>query len=144
MFDDRANLRSATLGDAYVSAGPLGGSLLLGGISLARNYALDPYLVKIPRLAFAGSAMAPSTLDVYVNDVLVRRLPIEAGDFQLTNISPITGAGTTRYVLRDAFGREQRLESSYYASAGVLARGLSEFQVRDSTSAGSRSWLQLR
>jgi outer membrane usher protein len=127
VFDDRANLRTATVGDTYVSAGPLGGSLLLGGISLARNYALDPYLVKIPRLAFAASAMAPSTLDVYVNDVLVRRLPIDAGEFQLTNISPITGAGTTRYVLRDAFGREQRLESSYYASAGVLARGLSEY-----------------
>jgi len=127
VFDDRANLRSATLGDTYVSAGPLGGSLLLGGISLARNYALDPYLVKIPRLAFAASALAPSTLDVYVNDVLVRRMPIDAGEFKLTNISPITGAGTTRYVLRDAFGREQRLESSYYASAGVLARGLSEY-----------------
>ncbi len=127
VFDDRKNLRTATLGDTYVSAGPLGGAVLLGGISLARNYALDPYLVKIPRLSFAASAMAPSTVDVYVNDVLVRRLPIDAGEFQLTNISPITGAGTTRYVLRDAFGREQRLESTYYASAGVLAPGLSEY-----------------
>jgi outer membrane usher protein len=127
VFDDRTNLRTATVGDTYVSAGPLGGSLLLGGLSLSRNYALDPYLVKIPRLAFAASALAPSTVDVYVNDVLVRRVPIEAGDFQLTNITPITGAGTTRYVLRDAFGREQRLESTYYASAGVLAAGLSEY-----------------
>jgi outer membrane usher protein len=127
VFDDRSNLRTATLGDTYVSAGPLGGALLLGGVSLSRNYALDPYLVKIPRLAFAASALAPSTLDVYVNDVLVRRVPVDAGEFQLTNISPITGAGTTRYVLRDAFGREQRLESTYYASAGVLARGLSEY-----------------
>jgi outer membrane usher protein len=127
VFDDRTNLRTATLGDTYVSAGPLGGALLLGGVSLSRNYALDPYLVKIPRLAFAASALAPSTLDVYVNDVLVRRVPVDAGEFQLTNITPITGAGTTRYVLRDAFGREQRLESTYYASAGVLAPGLSEY-----------------
>lgn len=126
-FDDRKRLRSATVGDSLVSAGPLGGSLLLGGVSIARNFGLDPYLVKIPRLGYTGSAMAPSTLDVYVNDVLVRRVPIEAGQFDLANIVPSAGAGITRYVLRDAYGQEQRVDSRYYASTSVLAEGLSEY-----------------
>jgi outer membrane usher protein len=126
-FDDRDNLRTATLGDAFISAGPLGGSILLGGLSLARNYELDPYLIKIPRLGYMGETMAPATVDVYVNDVLVRRVPVPPGEFELTNITPVSGAGTTRYVLNDAFGQQQRLESVYYASSSVLAPGLSEY-----------------
>jgi outer membrane usher protein len=126
-YDDRARLRTATLGDTFVSAGPLGAALTLGGLSFARNYELDPYLTKIPRLGFSGDALSPSTVDVYVNDVLVRRVPVAPGQFQLTNITPLSGVGTTRYVLRDAYGQEQRLESAYYSSASVLAPGLSEF-----------------
>jgi outer membrane usher protein len=64
---------------------------------------------------------------VYVNGVLVRRQPISPGQFELQNIPASTGAGTTRYVLRDAFGREQQVVSSFYASAGVLSRGLTDF-----------------
>lgn len=126
-YDDRARLRTATLGDTFVSTGPLGGAVTLGGLSFARNYELDPYLTKIPRLGFTGGALSPSTVDVYVNDVLVRRVPVAPGEFQLTNIPPLAGAGTTRYVLRDAYGQEQRLEAAYYSSPRVLAPGLSEF-----------------
>lgn len=126
-LDDRKGSRTATLGDSLVAAGPLGGAVMLGGLSVARNYDLNPYLVKIPRLGFTGSALAPSTLDVYVNDVLIRRLPVQPGEFDLTNLAPVTGGGTARYVLRDAYGREQRVESSYYASSSVLAQGLSEY-----------------
>jgi outer membrane usher protein len=126
-FDDRKHLRSAIIGDSFVSAGPLGGALVIGGLSFVRNYELDPYLVKIPRLGYTGRAMSPSTVDVYVNDVLVRRVPVEPGEFELTNVTPVSGAGTTRYVIRDAYGREQRLESTYYASSSVLAEGFSEY-----------------
>lgn len=126
-YDDRAHLRTATVGDTFISAGPLGGALMLGGLSVARNYALDPYLVKIPRLGFTGNTLSPATVDVYVNDVLVRRVPVSPGEFQLTNISPLAGAGSTRYVIRDAYGKEQRIESHYYSSSGVLAPGLSEY-----------------
>lgn len=127
LFDDRKHLRTAALGDSFVSAGPLGGAMMLGGLSVTRNYELDPYLVKVPRLGLTGSAMAPSTLDVYVNDVLVRRVPVQPGEFELANLAPVTGAGTARYVLRDAYGQEQRVESSYYASSSVLAPGMSEY-----------------
>ncbi|MEO8181809.1 MAG: hypothetical protein ABI895_23495, partial [Deltaproteobacteria bacterium] len=126
-YDDRAHLRSAVLGDSFLSAGALGGALTLGGLAWSRKYALDPYLVKLPRLGYTGSTLSPSTVDVYVNDTLVRRVAVDPGEFQLSNITPVTGAGTTRYVLRDAYGQEQRLESGYYSSAGVLAQGLSEY-----------------
>lgn len=142
-LDDTDNLRTATLGDTFISTGPLSGGIMLGGLSLSRNFALDPYLVKIPRLGYTGETMAPATVDVYVNDVLVRRVPVAPGRFELTNVTPVAGAGTTRYVLRDAFGQQQRLESTYYASSAVLAPGLSEYDygvgfARDSF--GTRSW----
>jgi outer membrane usher protein len=142
-FDDRANLRTASFGDKFISTGPLGGGTMFGGISLARNYALDPYLIKIPRLGYTGETTAPATVDVYVNDVLVRRVPVNPGRFELTNITPVSGAGTTRYVLRDAYGRQRRLESTYYASRGTLAAGLSEYDYGVGFTRehfGTRSW----
>lgn len=127
VLSDRERARELTVGDAYASTGSLGASLLLGGLTFARNFELDPYLVRIPRLGYSGSAVAPSTLDVYVNDVLVRRVPVAPGEFHLTGLTPETGAGSVRYVLRDPLGHEQRAEQSYYASSVALARGVSEY-----------------
>ena len=41
--------------------------VILGGVSLAREYSLDPYLVRSPMPRLSGFASTPSTLDVYVN-----------------------------------------------------------------------------
>lgn len=126
-YSDRKHVREFTLGDSYVNTGPLGGSVLLGGFGVFRNFELDPYLVRIPRLGYRGSVMAPSTVDVYVNNVLVRRASIAPGEFDLSGIAPASGAGNVRYVVRDPLSRQSDVVVDYYASSGVLAPGLSEY-----------------
>ncbi len=126
-YADRRNVREMVVGDSYASTGPLGGAVLLGGIGIFRNFELDPYLVRIPRLGYRGSVMAPSTVDVYVNDVLVRRASIAPGEFDLRGIAPASGAGNVRYVVRDPLSRQSNIVVDYYASSGVLAPGLSEY-----------------
>lgn len=125
--DDRERLRRWVVGDAFVSAGTLGGALLLGGIGVSRNFDLDPYFVRYPTLALSGAVTTPSTADVYVNGTIVRREQLPPGQFDLTNLAVPTGSGTARVVIRDAFGGERTLASPFYASTSVLSRGLSEY-----------------
>ncbi len=125
-LDEPGQLRRWVIGDSFVSAnGPLGGAAYLAGLSVGRAFELDPCFVSFPTAQSSGNALSASVLEVYVNGVLVRRVPISPGRFQVQNIPAVTGAGTTRCVLRDAYGREQQVVSSCYASASVLASGTS-------------------
>lgn len=126
-IDQRARLQRWTFGDASVTTDVLGGSALVGGVTLARNFNLDPYFVRYPPLDLRGTALTPSRVEVYVNGALVSQQEVPPGPFELNNIPVASGAGNARIVVRDAFGREQVLSQPFYYSTGVLEPGLSEF-----------------
>ena len=127
IVDDLPHLRRWVAGDSVAAAGGLGGTVFLGGLSVSRNFDLDPYFVRYPTLSLAGAVTTPSTVDVYVNGALVRREPLPPGTFDLTNLSVPTGSGTTRVVIRDAFGQEHALTNPFYASTAVLGKGLQDY-----------------
>jgi outer membrane usher protein len=126
-FDDRDRLRRFVIGDAVAAGDSLGGSALIGGVQLARSFELDPYRVVRPTLGQAGVVRSPSTAEIYVNGVLVRRATLPPGPFSASDLPVTNGAGVTRVVVRDALGREQTFESSYYLPANLLAPGMSEY-----------------
>ena len=126
-IDDRDHLRRWVVGDAYASAGGLGGALFLGGVSVSSDYSLNPYFNRYPTLAFSGALTTPSRVDVYVNGAIVRTEQLPPGQFDLSNISVPTGTGSAEVVIRDAFGQQQTLTHPFYASSAVLARGLHEY-----------------
>jgi len=131
------------LGDSFASAGGLGGGTFIGGLSISRSYALDPYFVQYPRLNLAGAAYTPSEVDVYVNGTLVRRTALPPGQFTLKNVPVVNGADSTRLVIRDAYGHEQSIDGSYYFATGVLAPGLSDFAFNlgaERTNVSTQSW----
>ena len=131
VLDAPERLQRWVLGDALAGAtavaGELGGSALLGGVSVAREFSLDPYFVRSPLPRAAGTVLSPSTLEVYVDGVLVKQQALDPGTFELKNIPVTAGAGSVSYLLRDAFGRTQEVASPYYFSPSVLAPGLSEY-----------------
>ncbi len=142
-YDDRDQLRRFVVGDTVTTGDALGGSALMGGVQLARSFELDPYRVFRPTLGQTGIARAPSTAEIYVNGVLVRRAELPPGPFSTNDLPVTTGAGTTRVVVRDALGNEQSYEASYYLPANLLAPGISEYSYtlgyrrRD---VGTESW----
>ncbi|MDP9035158.1 MAG: fimbria/pilus outer membrane usher protein [Myxococcota bacterium] len=126
--DEPRSLRRWIFGDAFVSSGgPLAGARVQGGVSVGRAFQLDPYFIAAPTLNTTGTALTASTLEVYINGILIRREPIDPGSFQLQNIPLTSGSGTTRYVLRDAFGREQQVVSNFYASSSALSKGITDY-----------------
>jgi outer membrane usher protein len=125
--DDRPRLRRWVVGDHVVTSDVLGGSLVLGGVSVSREFALDPYVARFPTVGLSGAALTPSTADVYVNGVLIRREDLPPGPFDLRNLPVPTGSASAKVVLRDAFGREREISSTFYIASTVLARGVQDY-----------------
>lgn len=141
--DDRPRLRRLIVGDAVATGGVLGGGATIGGIQLARSLELDPYFTPGSSLDQAATVMAPSTVEVYVNDQLVHTQEVAPGPLQLQDIPANAGAGDTRVVLRDALGREQSLTASHYRPTGLLERGQQVYSYTlgmQREGLGSESW----
>ena len=126
-FDDRRRLRRWVLGDAVVATGPLGGALQMAGVSVSRDFSIDPYFIRYPTTALSGVVTTPSRVELYVNHQLVRTLQLQPGQYELADLALPTGTADTRLVVRDAFGGEQSFGGSYYVTTSVLARGLHQY-----------------
>ena len=129
-FDERDHLRRWVLGDDVAITDALGGGAVFGGISVSREFRLDPYMIRSPTLRFSGAVLSPSTLDIYVNDIRVRREQVPPGPFDLRNLLGFPGRGSMSVVIRDSFGREEEIALPYYLSTGLLAPGLSEYRYQ--------------
>ena len=127
-FDDERRLIRWLAGDDYFVTPWTGHQRAFTGLSLSRNFRINPVFVTAGPLAFSGATAVPATAEVYLNGQLVRRTAIEPGAFELGDIAPTIGAGDVRLVVRDEFGRTTETTSSYYRSPRVLRRGLQEFR----------------
>ncbi|WP_242334776.1 MULTISPECIES: fimbria/pilus outer membrane usher protein [Anaeromyxobacter] len=125
-IDRPARLLRLTAGDAAIPPDALSGAPLVGGVGLARELSLDPYLARTPLPGATAFAATPSTIDVYVNGALARTLTVAPGTYDLSNLPVSTGANDVRIVVRDAFGRTQAIEAAHYQAQGLLAPGLDE------------------
>ena len=142
-LDWRDRLTSIILGDMTATGDALGGGGMLGGVSVARNYGLDPYYVFLPTQQLSGTALTPSTVEIYVNGQLVRRATLPPGQFTVQNLPVTSGSGQTQVVIRDAFGNAQTVATPYYLALGTLAKGQQDFSYNVGLTRqnyGSDSW----
>ncbi len=126
-YDRREDLLRAVLGDFFASSGDLGSTLNMAGISLSKNYRMDPYFVKFPEIGFSGLISLPSEIEIYRDGFLIRRERVSPGGIELMDIPTYLGSGLIEIVLKDPFGREQRIRLPYYFSDRHLKKGLHEF-----------------
>ncbi len=127
-YDDRKELRRFIAGDFFASSGDLGSNLNLGGFSFAKIYRIDPYFINYPTIGMTGQAALPSEANIYLNGMLLKTEKISPGEFVLQNITAYGGAGDIDVVLKDRFGREQKLNYPFYfGSSFLLRKGLHEY-----------------
>jgi outer membrane usher protein FimD/PapC len=125
--DDRETLRTLTFGDQTAASGLLGTSLVLGGIGITKNFSVDPYFIRFPSLSLSGALETPSDVEVYVNDLLVRKDRLLPGEFDLKNVPASIGLGTADIVIKDVFGMERVISRKFFYSDRLLKRGLHEY-----------------
>lgn len=125
--DDIANMRTYLLGDFPVSSDVLGSSVLMGGLSMSKNYSVDPYFLRYPSVNLKGQLYAPTQAQVYVNGQLVSTQTLAPGAFALNNLPATVGLGAATVVLRDIYGNTETISQPFFYSNELLEKGLHEY-----------------
>lgn len=125
--DDRESLRRWVAGDFFTQTRELSSGANLGGLSVSKLYGLNPYLVQFPTQSISGRAALPSDLEVYLDGQRIRSERIRPGEFEINDILAYGGARSIQLVLRDAFGRVQTADYSFYFSDRALQKGFDEY-----------------
>ena len=126
-YDRRNELQRIIAGDFIASSGDLGSSITLGGLSFSKIYALNPYFIKNPLVDFSGVVSLPSELEVYLDGAKILSEKLAPGEFDLRNIRGYGGSGLVEVVIKDPFGREQRIRYPSYFTDILLKKGLHEY-----------------
>jgi outer membrane usher protein len=98
------------------------------GISIERSYAkLQPGrgIRATSRRSFRIER--PSSVDVQVNGVTVRRLSLDAGDYDLSDLPVGLGSSDVTLLIEDDTGQRNRLEFSVFLDSELIEPGLSEW-----------------
>jgi outer membrane usher protein len=121
--------RTLRVGDTTTRSPMWGRDVYFGGFRYGTNFALTPGFVSQPLPAISGLSAAPSTVELYVNDVLRQVSNVPAGPFAIDNLPVLTGNGEARLVVRDLLGRETVIVQSFFTTSQLLAKGLDDWSV---------------
>ena len=122
-------LETLRLGDAISVPGSWAEAVRFAGLQFGTNYGIRPDLVTTPLLAATGTAVVPSTVDVFVNGRPLGSTEVPAGPFVINQVPTMTGAGDVSIVVRNAAGQEQVMNVPFYSAAVMLQPGLSTWDV---------------
>ena len=128
-IDHPETARSLRFGDSITGSSAWGGAVRFGGIQWASNYTTRPGFITMPLPGIGGESALPSTVDVYVDNMLRLQNNLPSGPFHVADVPIITGAGDVRIVVRDLLGRQQVIDQPYYASPELLRAGLQEYSL---------------
>lgn len=126
--DDLGRIATLKIGDAISRPPPLlGRPVRFAGLQWGTNFRIRPDLITVPVATLSGQAALPSSVDVYVNNVLQSRNPLPPGPFSITTGPMVTGEGEVLLKVTDISGQEQLITQRFYASTSLLAAGLSDY-----------------
>lgn len=116
-------------GDSVFRTGLLGRNAYFGGVQFGTNFSLAPHINRQPVPLIAGETSTPSTVQLYVNDVLRETSNVPAGPFTLENLPVLSGNGDVTVRVRDILGRETLITQPFLITADLLAPGLTDWSV---------------
>ncbi len=126
---DRERRLVVSAGDVVTGAHAWGRAIRLGGVSIARNFALRPDLVTHPVPEFAGEAAVPSAVELLLNGRLVAERTVQPGPFAIGDAPVVNGAGMATIVTTDAVGRQTMRTVPFYVSTSLLRPGLVDYSA---------------
>jgi len=120
---------SLSLGDQLSGALSWSRSARFAGLHIARDFSLQPYRVNTPLSSFAGEAVLPSTVDLYINGVRQASQRVAPGRFQLDAMPALNGIGQAQLRVTDINGHSSALEFPLYGAPELLQPGLSDWSL---------------
>lgn len=99
----------------------------MAGVTVARNFALQPYRITEPRGQTSFFLRSPSTVEVLVNGRPIRTLRLAPGPHSLQDFNLADGGNDVVLQITDDVGRRETLRLSFFFDARLLAAGEHEF-----------------
>lgn len=127
-IDRRRSMQRWTVGDSLAYSGALGGDAWIGGLSITKEFSIDPYYVRYPTLSLSTPIAVPSVMEVQVNGQVVSQERVAPGRLDVQNLPLTLGRNDAHIVVRDAFGQTRELSSTYYLTTTALAAGVQDYQ----------------
>lgn len=128
-LSDTDAVRTLTAGDLITATLPWGSAVRIGGVQIARNFAIRPDLVPYPLPTFSGQASVPSAVDLFINGQRAGRENVQPGPFTLNTMPFITGAGEAAVVTTDALGRQVLTTVPFYVASTLLRAGSDDYAL---------------
>lgn len=125
--DDPAKSVRYLVGDLSIPVTGYQTSHPMFGITVARNFSLQPYRVTRPISEFQFFLEQPSRVEVYSNGQRVQTLQLPAGSQDIRSLPLSTGFNNVQLIITDPVGRVQRLDFSTSVADNLLAPGLQQF-----------------
>jgi outer membrane usher protein len=135
--DDPDRLRRLTVGDSITQSAPWSTPIRFGGVQFGTRFGLQPGYITYPLPTLRGGSAIPSSVEVYIDNVMRYQQPIPAGPFAINNVPVLSGAGEMRFTVTDALGVRRSVTTPYYVSANLLRSGLSDYSIE-------AGWTRLR
>lgn len=120
---------SLTIGDLTTGSLPWSRAARIGGVRLSSNFALQPYRVTTPLASFQGSALLPSTVDLFINGLKQTSQTVQPGQFQLSGVPSLGGAGQAQMVITDINGQSRTVSFDLYGAPQLLEAGLTSWSL---------------
>lgn len=128
VYDDTKRLMRWSAGDLITLGRGFQSAPDIAGLSLYRTYgALQPQTIVRPRGDRSFRLDRRSTVEVSVNDQLVRRLNLDPGNYDLRDFPFTQGANDIKLTITDDAGRSETVRFNIFLDQAQLASGLSEF-----------------
>ncbi|WP_273778475.1 fimbria/pilus outer membrane usher protein [Acinetobacter sp. GSS19] len=128
-FDFSDSLTSLTIGDTTTISNALINSFRFGGISWGSNYTNRPDFIYWNVPSLEGSAVVPSTVDLYLNGVSIFKQTVSPGDYNLQVGANIQNAGEAQLVVEDVLGNRTVQSFPILISSRLLKPGLNEYNL---------------
>lgn len=97
------------------------------GLTVARNFDLQPYRITEPTGRTSFFLNSPSRVEIYVNDRKVQTLQLGAGPYNISDFPIVNGSNNVKLVITDATGRVEVRKFDIVTDANLLAAGLHKF-----------------
>ena len=128
IYDDTQDLIRFTAGDLQAVSRGFQAVPDMFGFSLFRSYGvLEPEFVARPRGDQVFTLTRNSTVEIYVNGQLVRRLQLNPGNYNARDFPFTQGANDVLLNIIDDTGARQTLRFNMFFDQSMLQPGLSEF-----------------
>jgi outer membrane usher protein len=125
--DFEAQALRVSVGDVPVLGSGYQNSRTLGGISVTRQYSIQPYLNIRPLNRTELLVKLPSTIEVYVNDGFVNRVNASPGPVQLSDFPLFSGVNKVDLKVTDDTGAVEWINLNMLYDTQLLGDGIQQF-----------------